>query len=97
MTNRNSREATEMTDKLIDELNALRPELIAIRHDLHRHPEVGFEETRTSALVLDRLRQWGLDVTQGIGKTGVVATLKGKRPGQRAIGSAGRYGRPAYP
>ena len=75
-----------MTDKLIDELKALEPELIAIRHDLHRHPEVGFEETRTSALVLNRLRQWGLDVTPGIGKTGVVATLKGKRPGQRAIG-----------
>jgi amidohydrolase len=73
-------------DLLIDELKALEPELIAIRNDIHRHPEVGFEENRTSALVVDRLRQWGLDVTPGIGKTGVVATLKGKRPGQRAIG-----------
>jgi hypothetical protein len=35
-----------------------------IRHDIHRHPEVGFEEVRTAALVADRLRSWGLDVTE---------------------------------
>src|ERR1700709_1406810 len=71
---------------LIAELAVYEPELIAIRQDIHRHPEVGFEETRTAALVADRLRAWGLDVTEGIAKTGVVATLKGRLPGQRAIG-----------
>src|ERR1700709_1018713 len=71
---------------LIAELAVYEPELIAIRQDIHRHPEVGFEETRTAALVADRLRAWGLDVTEGIAKTGVVATLKGRMPGQRAIG-----------
>ena len=73
-------------DSLIAALKAYEPELIEIRHDIHRHPEVGFEETRTAALVVDRLRRWGLDVTEGIARTGVVATLKGRLPGQRAIG-----------
>ena len=71
---------------LIADLKAYEPELIAIRQDIHRHPEVGFEETRTAALVVERLRAWGLDVTEGIATTGVVATLKGRLPGQRAIG-----------
>ena len=71
---------------LIADLKAYEPELIAIRRDIHRHPEVGFEETRTAALVAERLRAWGLDVTEGIATTGVVATLKGRLPGQRAIG-----------
>ena len=73
-------------NELLAALQAYEPELIAIRQDIHRHPEVGFEETRTAALVADRLRAWGLDVTEGIAKTGVVATLKGRLPGQRAIG-----------
>jgi hippurate hydrolase len=71
---------------LVERLKAYEPELTAIRQDIHRHPEVGFEETRTAALVAERLRAWGLDVTEGIAKTGVVATLKGTRPGQRGIG-----------
>ena len=71
---------------LIAALKAYEPELIEIRHDIHRYPEVGFEETRTAALVAERLRSWGLDVTEGMARTGVVATLKGRRAGQRAIG-----------
>jgi hippurate hydrolase len=67
-------------------LKLYEPELIEIRQDIHRHPEVGFEEIRTAALVADRLRQWGLEVTEGVAKTGVVATLKGRKPGQRGIG-----------
>jgi metal-dependent amidase/aminoacylase/carboxypeptidase family protein len=38
------------------ELKRYEPELVAIRHDIHRHPEVGFEETRTAKLVADRLQ-----------------------------------------
>ena len=74
------------SDTLLASLKDYEPELIEIRHDIHRHPEVGFEETRTAALVADRLRSWGLEVTEGIAGTGVVATLKGRLPGQRAIG-----------
>lgn len=71
---------------LVDALKAHEAEMIEIRHQIHRNPEVGFEETQTAALVAKKLREFGLDVTEGIAKTGVVATLKGKQPGQRAIG-----------
>jgi amidohydrolase len=65
--------------------NAL-PELIALRQDIHAHPELGLEEERTSALVATTLRSYGIDVTEGVGGYGVVGTLRGKRPGQGAIG-----------
>jgi hippurate hydrolase len=71
---------------LIADLKSYESELIEIRRDIHRHPEVGFEETRTAALVADHLRGWGLAVTEGLGRTGVVGTLTGRLPGQRAIG-----------
>src|SRR5471030_764140 len=75
-----------MTVAIVEALKEYEPELIAIRRDIHRHPEIGFEEVRTSKIVADRLREWGVEVTEGIAKTGVVGTLKGRRPWQRAIG-----------
>ncbi len=58
--------------------------LTAIRRDLHAHPELGFEEVRTSGVVADKLREYGVDqIETGIGKTGVVAVIKGNRPGRR--------------
>ncbi|GGH53309.1 amidohydrolase [Frigidibacter albus] len=61
-------------------------DLIAIRRDIHAHPELGMEEQRTSALVAQRLRDWGIETVTGLGKTGVVGVIKGHRPGQRMIG-----------
>lgn len=61
------------------------PDLTAIRHDLHEHPELGFEEVRTSAIVAAQLKAMGIEVITGLGKTGVVGILKGNRPG-RIIG-----------
>jgi amidohydrolase len=57
-------------------------EVVATRRDLHAHPELGFEEERTSAMVADRLRTLGYDVHTGIGKTGVVGVLRTVRPGK---------------
>jgi len=71
---------------LRDAIAAAHPELTAIRRDIHAHPELGMEEFRTSALVAAKLREWGVEVTEGVGKLGVVGTIRGKRPGQRAIG-----------
>lgn len=51
------------------------PEIIALRHDLHRHPELAFQEHRTSGIVAALLSDWGYDVTTGIAGTGIVATL----------------------
>ncbi len=48
---------------------------VALRRDIHRHPELAFDEHRTAALVADRLRQWGYEVTTGLGGTGVVGRL----------------------
>jgi len=57
-------------------------EVVAIRRDLHAHPELGFEEKRTAALVATRLRELGYEVHEGIGVTGVVGVLRGARPGK---------------
>ncbi len=76
-----------MTDHpLMQEIASILPELIAIRKDIHTHPELGMEETRTAALVAARLRSLGIETTEGVGRMGVVGTLRGKRPGQGAIG-----------
>ena len=58
-----------------------RAQLVATRRDVHAHPELGFEETRTAALAAARLRSLGYEVTTGVGKTGVVA-LKAGRDGR---------------
>lgn len=61
----------------------LAPRLVETRRDLHRHPELGFRETRTARLIADRLRALGFDeVREQIGVTGVVGVLKGARPGK---------------
>jgi hippurate hydrolase len=54
---------------------------VAVRRDLHAHPELGFEEHRTAAFVAGRLRELGFEVHAGIGGTGVVGLLTGERPG----------------
>ncbi len=61
-------------------------ELTAIRRDIHRHPETAFEEMRTAQIVAEKLQSWGIEIHRGLATTGVVGTLKGKRPGQKTIG-----------
>ena len=62
-------------------------ELEAIFRDLHAHPEIGFEEVRTSGIVAEKLREYGVDeVHTGLGKTGVVALIHGKGHGNRRVG-----------
>ncbi|MBB4015717.1 hippurate hydrolase [Chelatococcus caeni] len=57
-------------------IGAFADEFVALRRDLHRHPELAFEEHRTSAIVAEFLARWGYEVTAGIGGTGVVGTLR---------------------
>ncbi|AOZ00414.1 amidohydrolase [Cupriavidus sp. USMAHM13] len=61
---------------IIPEIHASQADFVAIRRQIHAHPELGFEEERTSKLVAAKLREWGYDVTEGIGGTGVVGQLK---------------------
>ena len=62
-------------------LDAIEPQLIAWRRDIHQHPELGNRETQTAALVARELRSFGLDVREGIAVTGVVGMLRGRQPG----------------
>ncbi len=57
-------------------------DVVALRRDIHMHPELGFEEQRTAALVAERLHGLGFDVHEGVATTGVVGVLRGARPGR---------------
>lgn len=68
--------------KLIGRIEGYAEELTAIRRDLHAHPELGFEELRTSGIVADLLESWGVETHRNIGKTGVIGVLEGARSGK---------------
>ncbi len=70
---------------LIDRIVQFRAEIQAIRRDLHAHPELAYEEHRTSDKVADLLNSWGIAVHRGLGATGVVGVLR-NGAGRRSIG-----------
>jgi amidohydrolase len=75
-------------DTIRTEAHALADTTVATRRDLHRHPEIAFEEVRTSRLVTERLRALQLEPRSGVGRTGVVAVLQGGLPGRTVIARA---------
>ena len=73
--------------KTLPIIDGFTEEMNSIFKDLHTHPEIGFEEVRTSGIVEEKLRSFGIDeVHTGLGKTGVVGIIKGKGEGPRRIG-----------
>jgi hippurate hydrolase len=71
----------------IDRIRTYHGELTRVRRDIHAHPELSFQEERTSSLVADKLASWGIEVHRGIAKTGVVGVIPGRKKGSgRAIG-----------
>jgi amidohydrolase len=68
------------TPTMLDKARALEDQITAWRRDIHMHPELGFQEFRTARLVADTLREMGLEVETGVGKTGVVARIGEGRP-----------------
>jgi amidohydrolase len=72
-------------DRIRKEILGLREEMIDLRRDFHRYPELGMEEERTAGVVANRLEGLGLKVSTGIGKTGVVGLLEGKGPGNTLL------------
>jgi amidohydrolase len=73
---------TASLEKVVrDKVASIEGKLIAWRQDIHQHPELGDQETRTSGVVADHLRSLGLEVRTGVARTGVVAVLKGAKPG----------------
>ena len=72
--------------KLVEPILGWRDEIIAIRRDLHAHPELAYEENRTSDIVAKQLASWGIEVHRGLGLTGVVGTIHGRTRNGRSIG-----------
>jgi hippurate hydrolase len=72
---------TYLGDALADRVG----EFVALRRDIHSHPELAFEEHRTAALVAEKLQSWGYEVHRGLGGTGVVGCLR-RGPGHRSLG-----------
>jgi len=73
--------ADDLASRVAAHLEQREADLIALRHDLHRHPEVSGEEVRTAGVVAERLTQLGFAVRTGVGGHGVVGVLEGGRPG----------------
>ena len=71
----------------IERIRSYQRELTAVRRDIHAHPELAFQESRTSNLVADKLSGWGIEVHRGLAKTGIVGVIPGrKKASGRAIG-----------
>jgi len=64
------------TATLLDALHQQADEFIGLRRDIHHHPELAFDEHRTSELVASKLKEWGYEVERGLGGTGVVGRLQ---------------------
>lgn len=71
---------------LLTDLYSLQPSIQQIRRKIHAFPELGFEEHHTAQLVAHHLKEWGLDVYEGIGRTGVVGVLRGSLEGTASVG-----------
>lgn len=81
---------------LSNAVRRLADETVATRRDFHRHPEIAFEEVRTSGIVADRLEALGLAVRRGVGKTGVVGVLDTGRRGHTVLARADMDALPVF-
>src|SRR6187399_3531943 len=72
---------TDQTSKINTAADKIESKCIAWRRDIHEHPELGNNEYRTAKLIADHLRSLGIEVKEGVGKTGVVGILKGAKSG----------------
>ena len=70
-----------MTNEFLEQAEELFPYTQSMRRDFHMHPELGFKEIRTGGIVAKELEALGMEVTKGVGKTGVVGLLEGVKPG----------------
>jgi amidohydrolase len=73
--------SAQLKQKIDAAINRIEPQCIAWRQEIHKHPELGNREVNTAKMVAAHLRKLGLDVKEGVAKTGVVALLQGGKPG----------------
>lgn len=74
-----------MTLLLESEYGKALPSMVALRRDIHSHPEMSFKEERTASIVAQRLRELGLEAKTGVGGTGVTGLLRGGSPGKTLL------------
>lgn len=74
-----------MNNRIREQAEAYFPEVQAIRHHIHSHPELSFQEHHTAAFIGARLTDWGIKHTTGVAGTGVIGIIEGKNPGKRCI------------
>ena len=72
----------------IDRIRSWHPELTGIRRDIHAHPELSFQEQRTSGIVADYLRKLGVETHTGLAKTGVVGVVAGRKNGPKSVATS---------
>ena len=73
--------------KSVEHIRRYHADLREIRRDIHAHPELAFQESRTSQIVAERLSAWGIEVHRGLAKTGIVGVVKGRKTASgRAVG-----------
>lgn len=71
-----------MNARIRPEVEEIKDRLIETRRDIHRHPELAYEEHRTAGLIAARLKELGIGFREGVGRTGVVGTIVGSAPGR---------------
>ncbi len=71
---------------IVNRISEFAEDMKAWRRDIHRHPEIAFEEHRTAEVVAGKLAEWGIEVHRGLAGTGVVGLLEGRQGGERLIG-----------
>ena len=73
--------------KSVEHIRKFHADLRTIRRDIHAHPELAFQENRTSQIVAEKLSAWGVEVHRGLAKTGIVGVVKGRKSASgRAVG-----------
>src|SRR3546814_17215831 len=71
--------------KLVEPIVGWQGEIAAIRRDLHAHPELAYQENRTSDIVAQQLESWGIEVHRGLGVTGVGGVIRGASANGRSL------------
>jgi len=74
-------QSTGLTSEIARRANEIAPKVVSWRRDIHQHPELSWQETRTAGIVAAHLKALGLEVQTGVGGTGVIGILRGARPG----------------
>ena len=83
-------------DSIREAAKGLEQETVETRRDFHRHPEIAFEEVRTSGIVAERLEALGLEVRRNVGQTGVVGVLETGKPGRTVLARADMDALPVF-